>query len=709
MFSGMTTRCLALALLIAVSFDVTDGRAEEDHWSFQPIQNPALPAVKNSDWVKSQLDRFVLARLEVARLAPADRASPTKLIRRLYLDLTGLPPTHADIDEFMADKSPDAYCRLVDRILASPRYGERWGRHWLDVARYADSNGLDENRAYVHAFNYRDYVIRSFNSGTPFDQFLKEQLAGDLLPIEATDSVERLAIKIDRMVATGFLVVGPKGLREVDGTKMEMDIIDDQIATVCKAFMALTFECARCHDHKFDPISTRDYYSLAGVFKSTRTMTQIVDGRGKGNGFWLEQAFPYSPAEQIRFEIQLAAHNKALAAARSALPPGIAKIVDLDAKNHSTDQQSRLASYKAIPDNADRLAAYLKLKDEPPPRPAGGMAMSVSEGVAQNLQVHVRGSHLDLGDEVSRGVPSFLTHGRVPLEEKSSGRLKLAEWLAAADHPLTSRVIVNRIWRWHFGSGLVRTPDNFGYNGESPSHPDLLDWLAADFMRSGWSMKRLHRMIVLSSTYQQACRGSAELDVNPLDIDPENRLMWHFPRVRMDAEQVRDSILFVGGRLDMSMGGSLLTLKPRDYVTDAQSFKHLVTYNNRRRSVYQPVIRNKVYSLFRLFDFPTPSLVNGDRASTNVPAQALLLMNGPLATRSAADLAESLLGDSRLSDEQRVIGGYLTVLARRPNPDEVRSALAFVRSYQRDAGTAHAAWKSLVHALVVSNEFLYVE
>ncbi len=711
MFPQTRSHCLLPVLLLTyISYcDVVRGQEDSAHWSFQPIQNPPVPVVINSERVTAPIDRFIIARLEAEGLAPADRARPTKLIRRLYLDLTGLPPRPADIDEFVTDESPDAYSRLVDRILTSPSYGERWARHWLDVARYADSNGMDENRAYVNAFNYRDYVIRSFNRNNAFDQFLREQLAGDLLPVDATDPVERLAIMTDRMVATGFLAIGPKGLREVDGTKMEMDIIDDQVATVSKAFMSLTFECARCHDHKFDPISTRDYYALAGIFKSTRTMTQIIDSRGKGNGFWMEQPIPRDPAAQIQFDKEVTVHEKSLEAARSELPSGIVKIVDIDETKLSPDQKSELVIYKATRENAVRLVAYLKLRDERPRPPPSGMAMSVAEGTIQNVPVHVRGSHLNLGDQVARGVPWFLTRESETPEEKSSGRLELAEWLVSPEHPLTSRVIVNRIWQWHFGDGLVRTPDNFGINGETPSHPQLLDWLAVDFMQSGWSIKRLHRMIVLSGTYQQACRASTESRVNPTDVDPENRLLWHFPRLRMDAEQVRDSILFAGGRLDQSMGGSLLTLKPRDYVTDAKSFQHLVKYHNRRRAVYQPVIRNKVYSLFRIFDFPTPSLVNGDRSSTNIPAQALLLMNSPLVIRSAAVLAESSLSDSQLNDEQRVADGYLTILGRRPNDNEVRAALSYVRSYAEDAERPASGWQSFLHALMVSNEFLYIE
>ena len=712
MSSQLRIYCLPPVLMLTLLFHGNGVRSQEEsrHWSFQPIDDPPLPMVADTDWTTSPIDRFILARLEAEELSPADRAAPTKLIRRVCLDLTGLPPRPAEVAEFVADHSPEAYGHLVDRLLASPQYGERWARHWLDVARYADSNGLDENRAYVHAFNYRDYVIRVFNRGTPFDQFLKEQLAGDLLPNPDTDPIERLASRTDRTLATGFLSIGPKGLREVDGTKMEMDIIDDQVATVSKAFMALTFECARCHDHKFDPISTQDYYALAGIFRSTRTMTQIIDERGKGNGFWFEQRFTRDPSAQIRFDAAMDVHETSLAALGAELSPGIAKIADIDATKRSVEQKSELAAYmNQAPENAERLADYLELRNDPPRPPPTGLAMSVSEGTIQNVHVHVRGNHLNLGDEVARGVPSFLTAETETVGQNSSGRLRLAEWLLSPSHPLTSRVIVNRVWRWHFGHGLVRTSDNFGINGDTPSHPQLLDFLATDFQHSGWSFKRLHRMIALSSTYQQACRAGDTAKVDSAEVDPENRLLWHFPRLRMDAEQVRDSILFVSDQLDLSMGGSLLKLKPREYVTDAQSFRHLVTYDNQRRSVYQPVIRNKVYGWFRVFDFPAPSLVNGDRSSTNNPAQALLLMNSSLVIQSATGLAESLLSHSQLTDEQRVVDSYLTVLGRWPNDDEVYSALSYLESYNGVTGEPVSGWQSFLHALLLSNEFLYYE
>jgi Protein of unknown function (DUF1549)/Protein of unknown function (DUF1553) len=434
---------ISIALLVEVGTPGLTAAEPGKHWAFQPPTLPAIPAVKDAAWARTPLDHFILAGLEARDLKPAPPADRRTLIRRATFDLTGLPPSPEEVESFVHDASPQALEKLIERLLASPAYGERWGRHWLDVARYADSNGLDENVAHGNAWRYRDHIVAAFNRDKPYDQFLVDQLAGDLLP----DSANRQ----ERLIATGFLSLGPKVLAEPDPRKMEMDIVDEQIDTVGQAFLGLTLGCARCHDHKFDPISTQDYYGLAGIFLSTRTMQSF-----KKVARW---------------------HENPLVAVPAPLPRGA---------------------------------------------PAVPSAMGVTEGTVVEAAVLRRGSPLAPGKIVPRRFPIFLAgEQQPPLPAEQSGRLELARWLVCKDHPLTSRVMVNRIWRWHFGQGLVRSVDNFGLLGEKPSHPELLDWLAQRFVESGWSIKAMHRLIMLSSTYQMSSAHNARA----AELDPDNRML----------------------------------------------------------------------------------------------------------------------------------------------------------------------------------------
>ena len=688
-------------------------------WSFQTVTPVAVPSPVGEWKPRVPLDRFIGQRIVDAGLQPARRASETVLLRRASFDLTGLPPTPPQLQEFIADGSPDAFARVVDRLLASPGYGERWGSRWLDVVRYADSNGLDENRAYVNAFRYRDYVIAAWNQDKPFDQFVREQLAGDLLPLppaghaDATAAqVWRVAVQSERTVATGFLALGPKGLREVDGTKMELDIIDDQVTVVGSALMGLTLQCARCHDHKFDPLPTADYYALAGIFKSTRTMERIVDARGKGNGFWLEQEVALDAAAAVTYRQLKRLHDARMAPIERALPAQVLEILRVEAAQRSPPQKQALAAFQeADSAQTQRVEQWIALAAAAPTPVPSGRAMSVTEGKAQNVQVHLRGSPLQLGEEVPRGVPRVL-RGATPLTipPGASGRLELARWLTDPRHPLTARVIVNRLWQGHFGAGLVRTPDNFGWLGDRPTHPRLLDWLAGRLIAGGWSLKRAHRSMMLSATYQM----STLTDPVGERIDPQNRLRWRFRRRRLDAEEVRDALLFVGGNLERQMGGSLLELEPRQYVNDAKTGAHLVGYDNRRRSIYQPVIRNKVYELFRVFDFPNPSLVTGRRSSTTVSPQALWLMNSELVLSVARRVADRLSREAGGSATARIDLAYRSLYGRPPTEGEVAAALGYLDRYPAErpdaaASSAGRAWFSLCQALLLANEFLYID
>lgn len=962
--------------------DFTD--EQKSFWAFQPIRNYAPPAVKASPWAHSPIDRFVLAELEGRGLATARQADRRTLVRRVTLNLTGLPPTPDEIAEFLSDPSPDAYERLVDRLLASPRYGERWGRHWLDIARYADSNGLDENLAYANAFHYRDYVIKSFREDKPYDQFLIEQIAGDLLEQTAG---------FDPLIATGFLSLGAKMLAEDDPVKMHMDIIDEQVDTIARAVMGLTMGCARCHDHKFDPLTTEDYYGLAGVFKSTQTMDtftvvarwherplatpsqlrerdelrqladaqkaiveklksnateailaearrnsaayllaatrelQIADqlkhAKPRGNephpeqiaGAILIEAEDYTRGNVLKdrtnygqeigvlvnrgetpnfaeydfevatpgnyqLEIRYAAAgsrpvkvfvNGHLAKPDAASKPtgswtpetqtwtveavvplkpgrnlvrleqpkffphidkllltpvnnaGIASPMAADEATEShllssiklqwaktlegsrSNAKSILAAWHqfttsgqltvdaAAPENGiarllgDRQPATLvelasrysqlfanaqqqwtELKASSAGKdatslpdaalesarllladPKGPLAvpadiesafdaavvsqlkaerdelarreaavpkfpevMAVADAKPENLKVHLRGSHLTLGREVSRRLPRILSNAESRELTEGSGRLQLARWLASADHPLTSRVIANRLWQWHFGQGLVRSPDNFGRLGERPSHPELLDWLAKEFSSRSWSMKSMHRLLLTSAVYQQ----STEFNAASALADPENRLLWRFHRQRMDVEVLRDSLLAISGQLDEAAGGTLLPTANRAYVTSTANVNPAI-YNSRRRSVYLPVVRSALFEVFTAFDFADPSSLAGQRDQTTVAPQALFMMNSPFVLEQVRSLVELLLARPNASTADRLSHLYQMAYGRDPSETEMHRASEYLQLMQAEFSRADAtatdaevrAWISLSRAVLSANEFVYVE
>ena len=605
--------------------------AEERFWAFQPPAEPLPVALEDSRWAATPLDTFVIARLEEKQLRPAPPANRRTLLRRLTFSLTGLPPTPAEVTAFLADDAADAFAQVVDRLLASPRYGERWGRHWLDVARYADSNGLDENYAYANAWRYRDYVIAAWNADKTYDQFVTEQLAGDLLPAAADES-----LRYERLIATGFLALGPKFLAEKDPRKMEMDIIDEQIDTFGRVLMGLTLGCARCHDHKFDPISTEDYYGLAGIFKSTRTMEHFIKFAR-----WYENPLPGK-------------------------------------------------------DSADKSLT----------------ALGATEREVVDVPVHRGGSHRDLGVTVPRRFPRVLAGDQQqPFGPHRSGRLRLARWLFAADHPLTARVMVNRLWRWHFGAGLVRTTSNFGTLGEVPENQPLLDWLACRFMENGWSIKAMHRRILSSQTYQM----SGRYDAQAAHIDPENRLRWRWSARRLEAEVIRDALLSVSGTIDLAMGGSLLQIENRKYV-----FHHSQPDNTRydfsRRSVYLPVVRNNLYDVFSLFDYADASMINGDRPTTTIAPQALFLMNSDLVFEATEQMAENVLAERVLELGDRIQQLYLRVYGRPATDREVMRARAFLAQAEADLAASAGvhptgrlgAWQLLCQILIAADEFIYL-
>ena len=696
---GLLLCLLSEAPLFAAEKAVLDPVKAQAFWALQPVANPVVPAVRNKAWVRSPIDTFILATLERKGIQPALPAERRTLIRRATFDLTGLPPTPAEVEVFLADRSPDAFAHLVERLLASPRYGERWGRHWLDVARYADSNGLDENVAFGNAWRYRDYVIRSFNADKPYDQFLIEQLAGDLL-----SATEDFSLRNDRLEALGFLCIGPKLLAEPDKMKLEMDIIDEQIETFGRAFLGATLGCARCHDHKFDPIPTDDYYSLAAIFKSTRTMDDLAT-----IAKWHEPSVSTPKDLQIQ-----KAYSERLAAQKTSLTNRVMEANRMLLSALCTNTLPREPE-KQYPSNTvaqiEALRSALKTLEAEAPEPACTMGVKEGTNILQTIPVHLRGSHLSLGKLVTRRVPRAMSFGPAPeFSDRQSGRLELARWLVDPQHPLTARVMVNRIWRWHFGRGLVASPDNFGLLGERPSHPELLDWLAHRFLAEGWSVKSMHRILMLSSTYQMSVNGSLRAG----DVDPENALLSHFSLRRLDAEEIRDGLLSVAGKLDLTMGGKTIPLKNREFVFDHTS-KDATTYDSPRRAVYLPVIRNHLYDLFQQFDYPDPAVPSGNRAATVVAPQALMMMNSPLVLEASEAFAKRLLEPSHFSDGQRVRQAYLHALGRIPSKMERRLAEKFLRSTQAAQGrgrvpesTRLEAWQTLCHTLLASSEFIYL-
>lgn len=660
-------------------------KEQKEFWAFRPPVAVAPPAVRDESWVRNDIDRFILAGLEAKGLRFAPPADRRTLIRRVTLDLLGLPPTVEEANDFLADGAPDAFAKVVDRLLASPAYGERWGRRWLDVARYADSNGMDENLAFAHAWRYRDYVVDAFNADKPFDRFVQEQLAGDLLPA-ATEAGRRAGI-----AATGFLCVGPKMLAEDDPVKMQMDIVDEQLDTVGQAFLGLTLGCARCHDHKFDPVPTADYYALAGIFKSTKTMdnfTVVASWHERSLGAAAEIARQKEHDAKVNaLRGKLAARERSARILASAA--GIA---------------ARRADEPAVRRQREEIASLDKA------RPVVPMAMAVEDGTIEDLRVHIRGSHLNLGATVPRRFPRVLADEKpAAFGAKESGRLQLAEWLTRPDHPLTARVFVNRVWLGHFGEGLVRTPDNFGRLGDRPVNQPLLDWLAVRFVRDDWSMKQLHRLILLSNTY----RMSTTHDARAALADPDNRLHWRMNRRRMDAEQLRDSLLFVSGRLDRALGGTLLTVADHSYVSVHRNYDQ---YDSPRRSLYLPVIRSDLYGVFQAFDFADPSVPNGRRDTTTVAPQALFMLNGKLVQEESKRLATLLLALSG-DDAGRVRAAHERLYARPATETDVARALDFVQRYEAALAAQNVAaterrpraWQGLCRVLLASNEFVYIE
>ena len=757
-----------------------------DHWAFEAVKRPIVPKI-NSDWPNNNIDRFVLSNLLKREMQPADRANRRTLIRRLSLDLAGLPPTPEQVRAFVNNRSTNAYRELVDQFLTSPRFGERWARHWLDVARYADTKGYlagNQARLFTHSYTYRDYVIDAFNKDLPYDRFLIEQLAADKLDL--VDDNQPLA-------AMGFLTLGRRFLNN------SHDIIDDRIDVVTRGLMALTVSCARCHDHKYDPIPAADYYSLYGVFASShepkekpyisessdpvkRLSFQKELKRRKDNLDNYEKAQYDRIREQVKQqtgEYIWAAHSATKVAAdkidelarKSKLDPDITRrwmnylsqrrkandlvfapwfaLAEIDEKSYTAEFKVVLGheSLKKVPleilevfgqtsslkdaakafgklcfeanesqlvlreivysnDSPAKLSdgdvwrimevagkegirsrrrRFDEIEGEHPGAPNRAMVM-IDKSAPYNPYVFLRGNPGSKGASVPRQFLSVLSAGKRKPFSNGSGRLEMAQAIVASDNPLTARVMVNRVWMNLFGQGLVNTPSDFGVRAELPSHPELLDYLAAEFVSNGWSVKRLIRSILISSTYQQGENVHPEYAV----MDPSNRLLWQMNRRRLDLEAMRDSILAVSGNLNLRQRGRSEKIENKP--------------NANRRTIYGFIDRQNLPSLFRTFDFAGPDTTCGRRFTTTIPQQSLYLLNSPFIEAQAKHLVESnrvklVVGEERI----RVI--FRQIYQRDPKGWELESAKVFIDQFV----PAASAWQMLGQALLVSNEMMFID
>jgi hypothetical protein len=665
-----------------------DGRR---FWSLRPVKDPSVPAVKDTSWPRTPVDRFIRARLEAAGVAPAPVADRRTLLRRVTFDLTGLPPTPAAMDAFLADRSPEAFARVVDRLLASERYGERWGRHWLDVVRYADTCGNASDHPVPQAHKYRDWVIRAFQRDLPYDEFLREQVAGDLMP--ARSDAERR----DRITATGYLAVARRF--GGDRTGEHYLTLDDTIDNLGRAFLGETLACARCHDHKFDPFTVRDYYGLYGIFASTR-----YPFPGAEVGKQQEDFVPLaSPAE---VEAALRPHREKLAALSARVKQLEAAEAEARKSSAGPGKEARLrAAAEALAGARKELAAVQAAK------PVIDDAYAVADGKPADARVQVRGDPHRLGDPVPRGFPAVLGGQRLPPGFHGSGRLQLATWLTDRGNPLTARVMVNRIWQYHFGRGIVETPNDFGSRGKRPTHPELLDFLAARLIDSGWSVKAMHRLILLSRTWQLAGTAPA----SAVAADPNNALFGRFARQRLDAESIRDALLFVAGELEERQGGGH-PFPPQSTWGFTQHVPFMAVYETRRRSVYlmQPRLRKHPY--LALFDGAEPSSSTAVRLPSTTPLQALFLMNDPLAHEVAAHFADRVTAAAP-DVPARLAFAYRVAFGRPPTAEEQHDCAGFLREYRDRLVALHTpadrlerlAWAAFARALLGANEFIFID
>jgi hypothetical protein len=643
----------------SVAKDGIDWARGRAFWSFQKPTEQALPALRDTKWPRQRIDHFLLAEMEKRRLTPAAAVEARVLIRRVTFDLTGLPPTPEEIDAFLKDaasaKPQAAYERLVERLLASPQYGERWARFWLDLVRYCDiAEAWAEGKG--QSWPYRDWVVRAFNDDVPFDQFVHKQLAADFMKCDPSDRA-----------ALGFLGLSPNYWKEL---LLDKDVIkgvvadewEERIHTLSGALLGLTVACARCHDHKFDPISTSDYYALAGVFASIRQAD--VPLLSDADAQVVKSAM--AKVQGLQDQIKKAKSDKS--------PEAVKRVADwtkeIDAIKKTTPKFDAAlvrgvidSSLYVLPEGQHRT----KLEYKP--------------GVAQDVAVQIRGNPAAPGPIVPRRFLTVLSPEAPPPFKQGSGRLELARAIVKEGAPLSARVIVNRIWKQHFGSGLVETPSDFGVQGARPSHPQLFDDLTARFLKNGWSIKWLHREIVLSAAYQQKSNHDAKMHAH----DPDNRFLWRMNRRRLDVEMWRDAMLTATGTLDLKQGGPSIDLS---------------SAANKRRTLYGTVKRRELNDMLRLFDFPDPTTHSATRLPTTTPLQQLFTLNSPFMQQQANALVKRLRAEAK-SDDEHVRRAYRLLYGRLPTENQMRMAREFLVNDE--------AWLQYAHVLIGSNEFLFVD
>lgn len=680
------------------------------HWSFvKPVQHTP-PAVKTEGWAKTDIDRFILAGIEKAGLHPVRDADRPTLIRRICFDLTGLPPTPDEVKTFVADTSPDAVKRVIDMYLDNERYGEKWARHWLDVARYGESSGKEVNVLYPNAWRYRDYVIESFKKDKPYDLFLREQIAGDLMKSSGKRD------QAEKIVATGFLAIGSKGHNQRDKRQFTLDLVDEQIDAVSQSMLGLTLACARCHDHKFDPVTQRDYYALAGIFLSTETLFGTYSALQNNNTSSLIELD--RDADQISALAKLAPSEVAslkqkYATAKSSADEAQKEALNMRRENPNANNAATFLRIRGARDRAEQVKADLDLfRDDGTPRT---LAMGVLDRPAPfNSPVLIRGDLKQPGEVVPRGLVEVLCAKDEPRNiAQGSGRLDLAYWIASKDNPLTARVMVNRIWLKLMGSAIVPTPDNFGVMGMKPTHPELLDNLAVSFMENGWSVKKLIREIMLSRVYQM---GSTH-DAANYAVDPDNNLHWRMNQRRLDAEEIRDAMLAVSGLINFyPVDGSPVARAEEGRAGIVRLLTDINLNPPTYRSIYLPIIRDQVPDILTVFDFPDASLVNGNRETTNVPSQSLFMMNNPQAL-SAADEFARRIGQMEGTPEEKLSGAYQLAFAREPTAQERTAMFNFWSKFPKEAAKNKnlpkesiqgVALSAFCQALMSSAEFRYL-
>ncbi|MYC83631.1 MAG: DUF1553 domain-containing protein [Acidobacteria bacterium] len=700
-----------------------------DHWAFQPISRPEQPSVQAKNWVRNPIDAFVLEKLEAKGWQPAPQAKPHQLLRRLYLNLTGLPPNLAEQEAFLKDPSEAAYKATIEDLLARPAYGERWARHWLDLVRYAESNGYERDRAKPHVWKYRDYVIRSFNRDKPFDRFVLEQLAGDELPDASSET----------LIATGYFRLGPWDDEPADPETDRFDQLDDIVSTTSQVFLGLTLGCARCHNHKFDPLTARDYYSMVAVFnglqrpRDYRTELDLPIGTPRQLEQYRATSRRIERLQEEHDRLRARLRRSFLESGRSNLPAlavqaflapdpsrkqkGLRKVFEKqlaeEVGNASVPDAVREQLEAGEREIRELKAARIELPrgyfmHEPAPSPPA-------------THLLIRGSAANPGPEVAPAFPAILsdTIFRPEPRNRSSGRrLALARWLVEPQNPLTARVIVNRIWQKHFGFGLVRSASDFGTRGEKPTHPELLDWLARWFVREGWSFKDLHRLILSSNSYRMSRKWNPRYG----EEDPENRLLWRMPRVRLEVEAIRDSMLSVSGRLNRRMYGPSMYPRISRAALEGHSDPDTVwkpsaeEEDRSRRTIYVFLKRSLVVPMLEVLDLCDTTKTAPRRMTTSVAPQALALFNGEFVNRQARYLAARLENEVGTDPERQIERAYTLALARPPSQAEKGNLLAFLRqetenqTRQKDIVSANGrrgALREMCRVILNLNEFVY--